>query len=188
MMVMILAALLTAATVIILLTPLMLRPDKGRQGWLLLAAISLGAMGIYLAQGAPGLPSQPAMFETNGENFERRELVKQELAAMEALAGAPQDVEKMLALGSIRMQTGRLQQAISVLNMARAHAPDHDGVREKLGAAHYAAALSTLLLDEDRSQAARHFNEALAVAPATAPYRERLLRDMQAFEAEEDMQ
>lgn len=182
MIVIIACALLTVLVLNILLAPMMMDKLKQKQGWMLLVFITLSAMGIYLWRGAPDIPSQSALFETQSVNFDKRNDVKKELALMQDLANAPQDIEIMLALGSVRLKNGRLDQAITVLTMAHDKDSAHDKVNIKLGAAHYAAALSALLLDDNKTRAAMHFDKALSIAPEDAPYHKKLLRNIEEFQ------
>lgn len=179
MMVMIPAAIMTVLVIVILLAPLMLGgPSRQVQGWALLGFMTLAAMGIYLWRGSPDIPSQPALFQTSGPAFEQRASVKKEMALMQQLAQKPEDTALMLELGTVRLQNGRIEPAIAILSAALEMEPQSDALRVKLGAAHYAAALSQYLLENSKARALEHFEKALAIAPEDAPYREKMLRDM----------
>lgn len=148
-------------------------------GWILLAALTIGGMGIYLWRGSPAVPSKLALFERAGPDFEKRSLFKKEIELATALATRAGDARIMLSLGAVRLQNGRIDQAISVLTAAQGRDPNIDEqVATKLGAAHYAAALAALLIDGEKEKAMAHFDRALKIAPADAPYRERLKADM----------
>lgn len=179
------AAVLTVFVIVPLLAPLMLGDGRQRaQGWAMLTLITLTAMGLYLARGAPDVPSRPALFETAGPAFDKREAVKRERSLTQRLAQKPDDTDLMLELGDLQMHNGRLDQAIALLETAMEKAPGSTAIRGKLGAAHYAAALYETLMENDRSRAADHFEKAVTIAPADAPYREKLLKDRQEFQNE----
>lgn len=179
------AAILTIIVLNILLAPLMHgSPRQKIAGWALLVVVTLAAMGLYLAQGSPGIPSAPAVFEKQGPRHEKREAVKKELELSRALQAAPDDTALMLKLGTVRLQNGRMDEAIAVLTRAHAIAPDDKGINTKLGAAHYAAALAAFLLDDDRQAAQAHFDKALEIAPQDAPYRGKLATDLKKFHEE----
>lgn len=180
------AAVLTVFVIVIVLAPLMIGDKKQqRQGWLLLSFITLSVMGIYLWRGAPDIPSQPALLQKEGPAHDKRMLVKKELELMEKLAANPDNAQTMLSLGAVRLQNGRIDEAIVVLTMAHEKKPEiMTQISLKLGAAHYAAALSAVLLDENPAKAQGHFEKALGIAPKDAPYRERLLEDMKAVRSE----
>ncbi|GEM_PF-1690058 len=180
MMVMIPAAIMTVIVIVILLAPMMLGgPARQMQGWALLAIMTLSAMGIYLWRGSPDIPSMPALFQTSGPAFEQRAAVKKEMALMRQLAEKPDDAALMFELGVIQLQNGRLDTAIATLGAALTKDPGSEKIRLKLGAAHYAAALSEILLENSQSRALEHFEKALKIAPENAPYRDKMLRDME---------
>jgi tetratricopeptide (TPR) repeat protein len=163
----------------------MLGPPKQKlQGWLLLTLITMAAMGLYLARGSPRIPSAPALFETEGPRFEQRQLVKKERELTRASAAAPEDASLLFELGALRMQNGRLEEAIAVLSAAHDKDPAREDITTKLGAAHYAAALAAFFLEDNREQAQKHFDKALEIAPKDAPYREKLLQDIKKFQEE----
>lgn len=180
------ATLMTVITIIVLVAPLMLgSPKQKMAGWVLLTVLTVAAMGIYLWHGSPAIPSQPALFEKSGPRFDKRQLVKTELDLSRKLAAAPDDAGLMLSLGSVQLQNGRIDQAITTLTRAYDMKPDIiDPIRVKLGAAHYAAALSSALIDGKKEQAWEHFRKALEIAPGDAPYMGRLLKDMKEFKDE----
>lgn len=185
MMVMVPAAIMTVLVIVILLAPLMLGGAARQvQGWVMLAFMTLAAMGLYLWRGSPDVPSQPALFQTSGPAFEQRASVKKEMALMQELAQKPEDTALMLELGAVRLQNGRIDQAIAILSAALEKEPESQPLRVKLGAAHYAAALSQILLENSKARALEHFEKALAIAPDDAPYRDRLLRDMKSVQDE----
>lgn len=185
MTVMIPAALLTIFAIVILLAPLMLGNRRQKiLAWLLLVTLTVSTMGLYLWRGTPDLPSEPALFETQGPRFETRQRIRQEIALTRELAASPEDTALMLALGTVRLQNGRLEEAIAVLSAAHRQEPGHSGISTKLGAAHYAAALAAFLLEDNRALAEEHFEKARELAPPDAPYREKLLRDMAKFQEE----
>jgi len=185
MIVMIPAAIMTVLVIVILLAPLMLGDKKQQmQGWTLLSVMTLCVMGIYLWRGSPDIPAQPALFQKSGPAFEQRASVKKELALMQQVAAAPQDTALMLELGSVRLQNGRIDQAIAILDAALAKDPKSEPIRIKLGAAHYAAALSQILIENSKTRSLEHFEKALEIAPKDAPYREKLLKDMKSVQDE----
>ncbi len=185
MTVIIAVTILTILIINILLAPLMIDAGKQKQGWLLLIFMTLSAMGLYLWHGSPYIPSQPALFETQGVNFEKRALVKKELTLTQDFLKTPDDIELMLALGNAHLKNGKLDQAIALLSTAHEKDPAHKKVSLKLGAAHYAAALAAVFLEDDKARAQKHFNKALEITPEDAPYREKLLNDIKSFQEDE---
>lgn len=140
MSVIITAAILTVVVVVFLLAPLMLGSKRQQlQAWVLLMAITAGAMGLYLWRGAPDTPSAPALFEKAGANFEKRALIRKEAELERQLAANPDDTRLMLSLGEARLQNGHIDEAIAVLDNAYRRDPGNNAIRLKLGAAHYAA-------------------------------------------------
>lgn len=185
MMVLIPASILTVVIIVPLLAPLMMGERKEQvQGWGLLVAMTLFVMGVYLWRGEPDIPSQPALFDTQGPLAEKRANFKKEQELALALAEKPEDTERMLALGGVLMKNGNLDDAIAVLSKAHEREPGNAAVRLKLGTAYYAAALSEALLDGDRNRALENFDKAVKTAPEDAPYRDRLLKDRDDFQRE----
>ena len=87
----------------------------------------------------------------------------------------PGDAALMLSLGSVYLQNGKIDAAIEILTRAHAlNPPEMIPIRVKLGAAHYAAGLSAMLLENDKGTALVHFNRALEIAPHDAAYLENL--------------
>lgn len=172
MIVIILGAILTA-----LVTLYLLRPLERRGRMVLAVLIPLAALGLYLWQGNPDIPSAAALFEGEGPRAEQRSLLVQELALMEGLSQTPDDLGLMLALGATRMQAGRIDEAVRILEHARQQAPDHPDVLTELGAAYYAQAVMHLIAEEP-DQGLERLYQAQAVAPDHAPYKAQLEADI----------
>lgn len=186
MMVLSIAAIITVITILILLAPLMLA--GGRQalcGWALLFLLTIGAMGTYLWRGAPDIPAEPVLFDHSSPRYAQRQALKKEIALAAELESRPDDPALMLKLGELRLANGRLAEAIAILSRAHEKYPGETAIILKLGAAHYAAALAALLLEDDRAGAQEYFDKALAIAPPDAPYRQRLEQDYTRFQEED---
>ncbi len=181
------AAIITVVVLVMLLMPLMVDTKKRKLGWAILYAVTILSMGIYLWRGAPYIPSQPALFETQGTNFEKRILAKKEKELEETLAAKPDDTRLMLSLGAVYMQTGKLDEAITLLTAAYNKQPEEIiPIRLKLGAAHYAAALAAVMIEDNKPLAKIHFEKAIEIAPDDAGYYERLIRDSVKYQDEGD--
>jgi len=175
MITIILCGLLSAFVCAWLVHPLMMTTQTRKSGIIIMAAVAVLGFAIYIFIGHPDLPAQPALFETQGPRAEERALTGQELTFMQALAEDPTDMDMMLALGSVRIQAGRTDDAIAILNVAAAQDPKNNDVKLGLGAAYYRKGMQALREDNDTNTALMNFDRALQVAPKDAIYREHLI-------------
>lgn len=183
----ILLAITTTACAFYILHPLM-RSKHAKMneiGTFLLFLLPIAAISLYLALGNPDISSKPALFETKGPRYEYRMMIKQEMDIMQDLAHNPADRNIMIALGTLRLQTARPDEAIDILQIAHERFPKDDLVKEELGAAHYAAALTDLRDPEMNAQKQNkienHFKEALRFTPPKALFRATLESDYERF-------
>lgn len=178
MTVIVIGAMLAALAATILIRPLA-RAGQRRHAVAVALLVPLAAIGLYLLLGHPDQPSASALFETTGPRAERRALTAQELTVMQALSEQPGNLMLMRTLGDIQMKAGRIDEAVKILEHARAQAPaDHDVLAE-LGAAYYANAIRALM-DADKAGALPWLEKADSTAPQDVTYRARLEADLRA--------
>ncbi|GJL84258.1 MAG: hypothetical protein DHS20C02_00330 [Micavibrio sp.] len=136
----------------------------------LMVALPVLSLALYMLLGAPGIPSQAAMFDKNEARQQARSMVRGELEMMESLSNDPENTELMLALGSIRLANDRTADAIHILSRAHDLAPKNKDIRLQLGAAYFVSGLYEA--EQSRKEnAMENFKKALKVAPSTAPYK-----------------
>lgn len=168
MIVIILAALLCAVVLAFALHPVM--KSNPRQGWRLLFACAVLALGLYLSIGSPDTPSAPAIFETDGPRHDRRMAGRRELIVMEALSGQPDNVKLLLELGTIRIEADHPEEALEALTQARKHAPHDPRIAEAMGAAYFKLALfyKTQPRPEAQKLSKLNLDKALAITPKSS--------------------
>lgn len=188
MLIMILAALLTAPVLVLLFAPLMqdgaaASPQTRKLAIGLMVILPLLALGLYLVLGEPDRPSAAALFEHDGPRAEQRAQIKAELALMRDLSTHPDDPQKLLALGVARLKTGRMMEALEALEQAHELAPDDIMISDRLGGTYYATGLMMIMGKSNTpDEVLEQFDKALAVAPVSAPYRERLIEQQKNFQ------
>ncbi len=167
----VIAAILCAICTLYLIIPIAAKNRYSAHG--LMVALPLLSLSLYLLLGSPGLPSAAALFEKDELRIQARSIVKGELKMMEALSKDPENVDLMLALGSIRIAGDRSEDAIGILKHAHDLDPDNEDVKLQLGAAYFVSGLYEME-DNRRAQALEDFRAALKIAPANAPYKKDL--------------
>lgn len=179
----ILFSIITALCAFYLFHPLMKSRHKAMQkrGKIAIILFPLAALMIYLWLGNPEFPSHPALFEKTGPRAEQRALMRKEMDLMKQLARAPDNAKIVMALGAVRLETGRPEEAIQILQMGHQQHPDNSYLTEELAAAHYAAALISIRMGEERGRALSHFGQAVALTPKDALFRKQLEADYKAF-------
>lgn len=132
-MIWIITALITGLILIYLLTPLM-HGGQARTATVLMLLIGGGALGLYLWQGNPGLPDQPAAPRL----AERQQMLKQ--VAIEAekllarLDAEPNDVSGWLLLAESYNALGRKDEQKAALAKVIALLPDAAPIKARLQA------------------------------------------------------
>ena len=190
MRLMILLAITTTACAFYILHPLMKsrHAKLNEMGTFLLFAMPIAAVVMYLFLGSPDIASRPALFETSGPRHDYRVLIKKEMDMMHELARDPDSRNIMVAIGTLRLQTGRPDEAVNILRTAQEQYPKDRLVKEELGAAHYAAAvmmLQSVPALDPQSHAAinNHFVSALHYTPKDALFRKELENNYREFKA-----
>ncbi len=168
MITMTLAAALCALILALALHPLM--KSNPKQGWRILIACAIAALGLYFALGSPDTGSAPALFETSGPRFDQRMAGRRELIVMEALAGQPDNLKLLLELGTIRIEADHPEEALEVLTHARQLAPRDPRIAEALGAAYFKLALFYKMQPrpEARKLSKLNLDKALAITPKSS--------------------
>lgn len=183
MIIIITLALLCALILAIALHPLM-NAEKSSLGWRLMLGMAVTALGIYMFVGSPDAVTAPALFETSGPRHEQRLANQRELVILEALSGAPDHVPLLLELGTVRIQAGHPQDALDPLTRAQKLQPENGNIKEAIGAAHYALALTYAMQPrkDARTMALKHFEDALKITPRGSEFYQRLRDDSQNYQ------
>lgn len=163
----ILCALICSACTLYLIAPV--AATHKRVCYLLICLLPCLALGIHLMIGSSGLPSQPAMFDTDPARIDARRAVTEELEAMRDLSVDPENVTLMMRLAGIRIGQGKFDEAITLLESGAEKFPDNQDIKLQLGAAYFAKGL---LLAEtgQKEQSVQTLQKALEKTPENAPF------------------
>jgi len=126
----ILAAFLTVAVTAWLIHPLM-KGEQQIKALMILGAMPLVALGLYLWQGQPDMPSAAALFEHDGSRAILRALAKDELYLTQALSQDPENHDLRQDLGevfyaralAILAEEGDRERAVAYMDSALSVAP-----------------------------------------------------------------
>ncbi len=180
---MVFLAILCAGVLATALHPMMIQKKQGRS-WLLLTGMACTAFALYIALGSPDVKMAPALFETSGTRFEQRLASQRELIILEALSGNQDHVPLLLELGTVRIQGGHPQDALQPLERALKNQPSNINVKEALGAAHYALALTYAIQPrkDAKPMALSHFETEVKFTPKSADFYQRLHNDRATYQ------
>lgn len=167
-------AVLCALATMSLITPLV-RTHK-RTAMAILVLMPGVSLGLYSLLGSAGMPSRPALFETDANVIEARKQVTRELETMRQLSKDPDNVLLIMRLAGVRMGQGKLDGAIELLNSSIARLPDAEQLRMQLGAALFSK--SVMLMRARRfAEALQTLRRCKAVTPEGTPF----LKDVDAL-------
>lgn len=162
-----LCAILCAVASIALIAPIAHKHQ--RLSYALMMAIPCVALGLYMLLGAPGLPSRPALFDTDESRAQARAMAREELEAMKAVSQSPDDVMAYMRLAGLRIGQGKFDEAIDLLTNAIALFPEDDNLKMQRGAAIFAKGILHAENGE-LPQALLTLQDALDKTPPTAPF------------------
>lgn len=167
-------ALICALSTIIILTPI--AQTHRRQSIALMIFIPCIALGLYMGLGAPDVPSQPAIYETDPEIIDARNVVLRELETMQAISKDPNNTTLIMRLAGLRMKQGKFDDAAQLLHYAVKSFPDEPMLKMQLATAYFAKAM-TLLENKRFVESYQAFEKVKHYAPADAP----MLEDVNAI-------
>lgn len=162
-----LCAILCAVASIALIAPI--AHSHKRLGYALMMVIPCAALGLYMLFGAPGLPSRPALFDTDEARTQARAMAREELEAMKELSHSPDDVMAYMRLAGLRIGQGKFDEAVNLLTTAIDRFPDDDNLKMQRGA----ALLAKGILHAENGefpQAILTLQDAQDKTPETAPF------------------
>ncbi|MDH5722688.1 MAG: hypothetical protein OEY94_05135 [Alphaproteobacteria bacterium] len=163
----ILFALLCAFCTMVLIAPIAM--SKKFVSYLIIFLVPAFSLSLYMIKGAPGMPSQPALYDTNDERIAMRGIVKDEMNALKTLYENPEDKRNLMVLAGIQVAQGKFGEAISYLENALMKWEDDQDLKLQLGAAHFAQGL--LLIEQNmREDALQSFYNARRITPKEAPF------------------
>ena len=181
--VIILCAVLCAAATLTLIAPV--ARTRPRLCYALMVIIPCASLGLYLFLGAPGLPSQPALFDTDPQNLEARALVSEELEAMKALSEDPDNIMNIMRLAGLRIGQGHFEDAERLLRASITRFPDEENLKMQLGAALFAHGL-LLAENQDFPNSILKLEDALEITPEAAPFRTDIPKIIDALKGEDN--
>lgn len=159
-------ALICALSTIIILAPI--AQTHHRHSMILMIFIPCIALGLYMFLGAPDVPSHPAIYETDPEIIDARNIVLRELETMQAISKEPDNTNLIMRLAGIRMKQGKFDDAAELLQNAVKTFPNEPMLKMQLATAYFAKAM-TLLENKRFVESYQAFEKVKQFAPADAP-------------------
>lgn len=163
----VLFAMLCAFCTMVLIAPIAM--SKKGVSYLIIFIVPALSLSLYMAKGAPGLSSQPALYDTNDERIAMRNIVRDEMDALRAVYENPEDKEAIMYLAGVQIAQTKFGEAISYLENALVKWEDDPDLKLQLSAAYFANGL--LLVEKDLKQdSLQSLYDARRLAPEKAPF------------------
>ena len=158
-------------------------PSKRRDILIPVFILAFGSFGGYLYLGNPYVPSAPAIFETQGPGFEKRQLALEERDIMAEMASARDypSPEIFIKLSENQSAQGNFDRAILTLERAMNTYPDNKEIQTQTGYLYYIRGLRHKIMGR-LPDARRDLSKAMEIVPEDSDIYPEVKSDIEKFQ------